>query len=47
VIARAGEKPVMIGISLGKGEIVATTIHEYPSRPFLASFCMAPEETLF
>jgi hypothetical protein len=47
VIARAGENPVMIGTALGKGEIVATTIHEYPSRPFLASFCTAAEETLF
>jgi hypothetical protein len=47
VIARSGEHPVMIATSLGRGEIVATTIHEYPSRPFLASFCAAPEETLF
>ncbi len=47
VIARAGTNPVMIGTGVGKGEIVATTIHEYPSRPFLALFCSAPEETLF
>ena len=47
VIARAGDKPVMIVAGFGKGEIVATTIHEYPSRPFIAAFCSAPEETLF
>jgi hypothetical protein len=47
VIASAGGNPVLIRAPFGEGEILATTIHEYPSRPFLAAFCAAPEETLF
>ncbi len=47
VLASAGEKPVMIAVQIGKGEIVASTIHEYPSRTFVRDFCTAPEETLF
>lgn len=47
VIAKAKGYPVMIGKEVGKGEVVVTTIHEYPSRSFLKIFCTAPEETLF
>jgi hypothetical protein len=47
VIARAEGNPVMIGKTIGKGVVIATTIHEYPSKSFLKSFCTAPEETLF
>jgi hypothetical protein len=47
VIASAGGRPVMVSKEIGKGEVVATTVHEYPSRAFVREFCMAPEETLF
>jgi hypothetical protein len=47
VIASTGGRPVMIAKKIGKGEVVVTTIHEYPSRAFIRAFCTAPEETLF
>jgi hypothetical protein len=47
VIASASGRPVMITRRVGKGEIVAATIHEYPSPSFIRSFCTAPEEALF
>lgn len=47
VIASSGGNPVMIAQRIGKGEVVVTTVHEYPSKAFLAQFCSAPEETLF
>jgi hypothetical protein len=47
VIARASGRPVIITRTVGKGEIIAATIHEYPSRSFIQTFCTAPEEALF
>jgi hypothetical protein len=47
VVASACGNPVMIAQRIGRGEIVVTTVHEYPSRTFLKNFCSAPEETLF
>jgi len=47
VIARAEGYPVMIEKEVGKGKIVASTIHEYPSRSFVKEFCTAMGETLF
>jgi len=47
IIASAGGKAVMIAQGVGRGQVVVTTIHEYPSRRFLQTFCSAPEETLF
>ena len=47
VIATAAGRAVMIAQKVGKGEVVASTIHEYPSQAFVRSFCTAPEETLF
>ena len=47
VIASAGENAVMILSRIGKGQVVVTTIHEYPSGRFLKTFSSAPEETLF
>ncbi len=47
VIASASGNPVMIAQRTGKGEVVAATIHEYPSPAFIRSFCTAPEEALF
>jgi hypothetical protein len=47
VIASADCRPVMVAKKIEKGEVVVTTIHEYPSRAFVRAFCTAPEETLF
>lgn len=47
VVASSCGKPVLIIQRIGDGEIVVTTVHEYPSRTFLKNFCSAPEETLF
>jgi hypothetical protein len=47
VVASSGGKPVLIIQRIGRGEVVVTTVHEYPSRTFLKNFCSAPEETLF
>jgi hypothetical protein len=47
VIASGSGKPVMIASTIGKGEVIATTIHEYPSPAFVRDFCTAPEEALF
>ncbi|HUU75844.1 MAG TPA: hypothetical protein VMW63_07100 [Methanoregulaceae archaeon] len=47
VIARADGCPVMIEKEIGKGKIVVSTIHEYPSRCFVKEFCSARGETLF
>lgn len=47
VIASSCGNPVMIAHRIGKGEVVVTTVHEYPSKAFLQQFCSAPEETLF
>lgn len=38
---------LMVCYPLGKGTILATTFHEYPSRMFLKMFCTADRETLF
>ncbi|MCU0632271.1 MAG: hypothetical protein MUC66_04760 [Methanolinea sp.] len=46
VIARMGDGAVLIRGSMGEGEVVITTIHEYPSRVFLKEFCQGSSETL-
>jgi hypothetical protein len=47
VIAHAEGCPVMIEKEIGEGKVVASTIHEYPSRNFVKEFCTAAGETLF
>ncbi len=47
IVASSCGNPVMIVQNIGRGEIVLTTVHEYPSKVFLKTFCSAPEETLF
>ncbi|MDD1674338.1 MAG: hypothetical protein LUQ13_01710 [Methanomicrobiales archaeon] len=39
--------PVLLEYRYGKGSIVVTSIHEYPSRKFLSGFCCSGRETLF
>ena len=38
---------ILIRHALGKGQYIVTTIHEYPSRQFLTSFCEGQGETFF
>lgn len=40
-------KTVLLEKTLGKGVIVVTSIHEYPSRSFVMSVCMKAGETFF
>jgi hypothetical protein len=46
-IATAAGQVVLLEKTAGKGTILVTTIHEYPSRCFIAGFCMEATETLF
>lgn len=45
VIARMSDEAVLVRNCVGEGEVVATTIHEYPSRSFLKEFCRGSLET--
>jgi glutamine amidotransferase-like uncharacterized protein len=48
VVAATPEgQAVIIRKSVGKGEIVVTSTHEYPSAKFMGTFCTAERETLF
>ncbi len=38
---------IFIERKIGKGVIIVTSIHEFPSRAFLKSFCTAGTQTLF
>lgn len=42
-----GGRVLMVCHPLGKGVIIVTSFHEYPSRPFVEEFCTADRETLF
>ena len=44
-VAEGGEA-VVVETAVGKGLVLAATIHEYPSRSFLASFSCGDEEAL-
>lgn len=45
VIATVGDRAVLIRAGPGEGDVIVTTIHEYPSRGFLKEFCQAARET--
>mgnify|MGYP001303894114 CR=1 FL=1 len=47
VVARMDGHPVVIRRQVGRGEVVATTIHEYPSKGFMRDYCSSCPETLF
>ena len=47
VIGTMGGNPVMVEKGIGKGTILVTSIHEYPSRCFIAGFSAAAGETFF
>lgn len=38
---------VLIDRQVGAGRVIVTSIHEYPSRAFIAAFCAAGTQTLF
>ena len=42
-----GSADVIIEYTLGKGKILVTSVHEYPSREFLKKFCCEGEPTVF
>jgi hypothetical protein len=44
---RSGEASVVVEKHLGKGRIVVTSLHEYPSRRFLKDFCAESPPTQF
>ncbi|MCX6693742.1 MAG: hypothetical protein NT074_04215 [Methanomicrobiales archaeon] len=46
VVASNGEHAVIVACQCGEGTVVATTVHEYPSRAFLATFPSLPREVL-
>lgn len=39
--------PVVIEKTVGKGRVVVTSVHEYPSRGFLKRFCCTAEDVSF
>ena len=43
----AGDSAVIIEKSVGKGWVIVTSIHEYPSRAFVKKFCCSATQTLF
>jgi hypothetical protein len=43
----AGNHVVVIEKRIGAGHVVVTSIHEFPSRAFLISFCRSGTQTLF
>jgi hypothetical protein len=47
VVAHSEGLPVAISHRVGKGSVLVTCIHEYPSRCFISYFCSAEGETLF
>lgn len=42
-----GDHVVVIEKCIGKGQVVVTSIHEFPSRAFLINFCRSGIQTLF
>lgn len=42
-----GGQTVCLRKDVGEGTVLVTSIHEYPARCFIASFCEAGHETLF
>ncbi len=47
VVASSGDDVVAVAEDVKAGTAIVTTIHEYPSRCFMAEFCSAASETLF
>jgi len=43
----SGGSPLIIEKTVGKGTVVVTSVHEYPSRAFIKKFCASGIQTLF
>jgi glutamine amidotransferase-like uncharacterized protein len=43
----ADDRAVILEENVGDGLVIVTSIHEYPSRSFLANFCKTGTQTLF
>ena len=43
----SSEGVILVEKRIGKGSIIVTSIHEFPSRAFLKEFCAAGTQTLF
>jgi len=39
IMGNSSEGPILIEKTIGKGKIIVTSIHEFPSRTFLKTFC--------
>ncbi len=45
--AFSGTDAVFVEKTIGRGKIIVTSIHEFPSRTFIKDFCAAGTQTLF
>ena len=43
----SGDAPLILEKTLGKGTVLVTSVHEYPSRAFVKKFCCSGIQTLF
>ncbi len=43
----SADRAVLLDEKVGSGRVVVTSIHEYPSRAFIADFCSSGTQTLF
>jgi hypothetical protein len=43
----SGDASLIIEKTLGKGTVIVTSVHEYPSRAFVKNFCCSGIQTLF
>lgn len=43
----SGDSPIIIEKTVGKGTVLVTSVHEYPSRAFVKKFCSRATQTLF
>ena len=43
----SGSAPLIVEKTLGKGTVLVTSVHEYPSRAFVKKFCCSSTQTLF
>jgi hypothetical protein len=43
----SGDAPLIVEKAVGKGTVLVTSVHEYPSRTFVKKFCCSGIQTLF
>ena len=43
----SGDSPLIVEKKVGKGTVLVTSVHEYPSRAFVKKFCCSSTQTLF